>query len=301
MKCVHIRTTNNRVWKLGINMKKRSVVLVMFQEPISSSWAFIYTFVMLIKEELSFTSRVWYIFKHLLGARCASVQPCKESAAGVFVCPVLRSRFHNTECDYTEVTLNVLNELQPTRLTERNVVSWLTATRNIDLCTLCPIEFRCIGSQSILDRTAERWRTTCCCKLTSKVLLSCSRPCGILPPKLAVLPPSRRQLRAGSISLKPIAPEAWLLAELDPCSSPVPRVLDGWDQRLVFQGAHQGQHRDMRLRYCSTSGTRHWGEPLCSRKGCSSRSVALARSRGSRVSMRSRKSFKTGEILTIKP
>lgn len=31
-------------------MKKRSVVLVMFQEPISSSWAFIYTFVMLIEK-----------------------------------------------------------------------------------------------------------------------------------------------------------------------------------------------------------------------------------------------------------
>ncbi len=57
----------------------------------------------------------------------------------------------------------------------------------------------------------------------------------------------------------------------------------------------QGQQRDMRLRYCSTSGTRHWGEPLCSRKGCSSRSVALARSKGSRVSIRSRKSFSTGE------
>lgn len=56
------------------------------------------------------------------------------------------------------------------------------------------------------------------------------------------------------------------------------------------------QQRDMRLRYCSTSGTRHCGEPLCSRNGCSSRSVALARSRGSRVSMRSRKSFRTGEI-----
>lgn len=50
MKCVHIRTTDNRFWKLGINMKRRSVVLVMFQEPISSSWAFIYTFVMLIEE-----------------------------------------------------------------------------------------------------------------------------------------------------------------------------------------------------------------------------------------------------------
>lgn len=50
MKCVHIRTTNNRFWKLRINMKKRSVVLVTFQEPISSSWAFIYTFVMLIKK-----------------------------------------------------------------------------------------------------------------------------------------------------------------------------------------------------------------------------------------------------------
>lgn len=59
---------------------------------------------------------------------------------------------------------------------------------------------------------------------------------------------------------------------------------------------NRGQQRDMRLRYCSTSGTRHWGEPLCSRKGCSSRSVALARSRGSRVSIRSRKSFRTGEI-----
>lgn len=57
-----------------------------------------------------------------------------------------------------------------------------------------------------------------------------------------------------------------------------------------------GQQRDMRLRYCSTSGTRHWGEPHCSRNGCSSRSVALARSRGSRVSMRSRKSLRTGDI-----
>lgn len=58
MKCVHIRTTNNRFWKLKINMKRRSVVLVRFQEPISSSWAFIYTFVMLIKKNCHFTSRV---------------------------------------------------------------------------------------------------------------------------------------------------------------------------------------------------------------------------------------------------
>ena len=61
------------------------------------------------------------------------------------------------------------------------------------------------------------------------------------------------------------------------------------------------QQRDMRLRYCSTRGTRHCGEPLCSRKGCSSRSVALARSIGSRVSMRSRKSFSTGEIWNTDP
>lgn len=68
-------------------------------------------------------------------------------------------------------------------------------------------------------------------------------------------------------------------------------------QVRLTEGRHSTrQQRDMRLRYCSTSGTRHCGEPLCSRKGCSSRSVALARSRGSRVSMRSRKSFRTGEI-----
>ena len=60
--------------------------------------------------------------------------------------------------------------------------------------------------------------------------------------------------------------------------------------------APSGQLRDMRLRYCSTRGTKHRGEPLCRRNGCSSRSLALARSLGSLVSMQFRKSFNTGEI-----
>lgn len=54
----------------------------------------------------------------------------------------------------------------------------------------------------------------------------------------------------------------------------------------------------MRLRYCSTRGTRHCVEPLCRRKGCSSRSVALALSTGSRVNIRFRKSFSTGDTYT---
>lgn len=111
MKCVHIRTTNNRFWKLKINMKKRSVVLVRFQEPISSSWAFIYTFVMLIqKNRLSHPGFDTYS-SICLRPGVPPFSHAKSLLPGL--CPVLRSRFHNRESDCTEVTLNVRNELQP--------------------------------------------------------------------------------------------------------------------------------------------------------------------------------------------
>lgn len=80
-----------------------------------------------------------------------------------------------------------------------------------------------------------------------------------LSPKLAVLPPSHWQQHAVWVCFSgAVCPLAWVLEELDPRFWSPSEAWTGQTEGWCWgTGAPRGQQRDMRLRYCSTSGTRH--------------------------------------------
>lgn len=151
-----------------------------------------------------------------------SGQVCLHSAMQTVHCwglgCVLWLGFHNRECDCTEVTLKVINELQPPNVLRG---SCMLTYSYVEYWFMHPVSYWIpwywrpinIGSN---DRGEKRHAAV---NSLLKCFFHAQGPCAILPP---ILPPSHWQLFAMWVSFSEAhSPLVWVLDELDPISSPV--------------------------------------------------------------------------------